>query len=125
MGVFEQFPYTNFHNLNLDWILKTMKEYVATVEALKEEIDKINKEFPNIYEKSVTITNNRKLSPKGDFTGTIHGRSALTTIAQIDTNRDNIQYIANQFSDGQTGLVIDGGFFEDSGIRRNYNGGMF
>jgi hypothetical protein len=26
MGVFEQFPYTNFHELNLDWILNTIKK---------------------------------------------------------------------------------------------------
>lgn len=32
MGIFEQFPYTNFHNLNLDWILKTVKDlYTRTV----------------------------------------------------------------------------------------------
>lgn len=26
MGLFEQFPYTNFHGLNLDWLLKKMEE---------------------------------------------------------------------------------------------------
>jgi len=26
MGVFEQFPYANFHELNLDWLLKKMRE---------------------------------------------------------------------------------------------------
>lgn len=32
MGIFEQFPYTNFHNLNLDWILKTMQDlYTRTI----------------------------------------------------------------------------------------------
>ena len=34
MGVFEQFPYTNFHDLNLDWILKVVKEDEAGVAAL-------------------------------------------------------------------------------------------
>lgn len=29
MGVFEHFPYTNFHDLNLDWILEKMKEVLA------------------------------------------------------------------------------------------------
>ena len=23
---FEQFPYTNFHDINLDWLLKTVKD---------------------------------------------------------------------------------------------------
>lgn len=29
MGVFNNFPYTNFHELNLDWLLKKMKELEA------------------------------------------------------------------------------------------------
>jgi hypothetical protein len=31
MGVFEQFPYSNFHDLNLDWILKTVKDCLLQV----------------------------------------------------------------------------------------------
>lgn len=32
MGVFEQFPYTNLHELNIDWILSKMKELEAMAE---------------------------------------------------------------------------------------------
>ena len=32
MGVFEHFPYANFHELNLDWLLKKMKELDLRVE---------------------------------------------------------------------------------------------
>ena len=32
MGLFDQFPYTNFHELNLDWLLRMMKELNNTVE---------------------------------------------------------------------------------------------
>lgn len=38
MGIFEQFPYTNFHNLNLDWILKVLKEYGKVIDGLDEKI---------------------------------------------------------------------------------------
>lgn len=31
MGIFEHFPYTNFHELNLDWLLRKMKELENTV----------------------------------------------------------------------------------------------
>lgn len=34
MGLFEQFPYTNFHELNLDWV-------IATVKALDERVNNI------------------------------------------------------------------------------------
>lgn len=77
-------------------------------------------------EDSVNITNNRKLSPQGDFTGTLAGRkNALQVTYEIDDNREQVRYLNSQFSDGQTGLVIDGGFFEESGIKKNYNGGVF
>lgn len=32
MGLFEQFPYTNFHNLNLDWIVGKIKENATNLE---------------------------------------------------------------------------------------------
>ena len=37
MGLFDQFPYTNFHELNLDWILSQMKNvegYVKNIEGV-------------------------------------------------------------------------------------------
>ena len=39
MGVFEQFPYTNFHNLNLDWILQTIKATVAQIAEYENSVD--------------------------------------------------------------------------------------
>lgn len=32
MGLFENFPYTNFHELNLDWILSTIKELDSRID---------------------------------------------------------------------------------------------
>lgn len=36
MGLFDHFPYTNVHELNLDWILKLMRELDSHVEQLEE-----------------------------------------------------------------------------------------
>ena len=36
MGVFEQFPYSNFHDLNTDWILKVIKALDAKVDSMEE-----------------------------------------------------------------------------------------
>lgn len=39
MGLFENnFPYTNFHELNIDWVLQKMKECVAKVDGIPEAI---------------------------------------------------------------------------------------
>lgn len=34
MGLFEHFPYTNFHELNLDWLLRMMKELSRRMDAI-------------------------------------------------------------------------------------------
>lgn len=38
MGLFEQFPYANFHELNLDWILKKIKELDKKVDSIEDRI---------------------------------------------------------------------------------------
>lgn len=38
MGLFEQFPYTNFHDLNLDWIIKALKDLDKKVDTIEERI---------------------------------------------------------------------------------------
>lgn len=38
MGLFEQFPYANFHELNLDWILKKIKELDEKVDSIEDRI---------------------------------------------------------------------------------------
>ena len=45
--MFENWPYTNFHDLNLDWILKTMREQVAEI---KSKTDLINANTADIDE---------------------------------------------------------------------------
>lgn len=36
MGVFDHFPYTNFHELNLSWCLKLLREFDAKLDDLEE-----------------------------------------------------------------------------------------
>ena len=38
MGSFEQFPYANFHDLNLDWILGIVKGIPGDVKAAQDEM---------------------------------------------------------------------------------------
>jgi len=63
-GVFEQFPYTNFHDLNLDWILQKMKEAIsqvdinnAKVELLSDKCDEFQEEL-NVVNSAITAINN-------------------------------------------------------------------
>lgn len=39
MGLFNQFPFTNFHELNLDWIINTITEIKSEIGNIPKEID--------------------------------------------------------------------------------------
>lgn len=39
----ERFPYTNFHDLNLDWILKMIKELAERTDSLEELVQELQK----------------------------------------------------------------------------------
>ena len=54
MGLFDQFPYTNFHELNLDWIVNQMK-------AQKDYVDKIDEHVTEV-DQHVTEVNNNALN---------------------------------------------------------------
>lgn len=41
MSIFNEFPYTNFHELNLDWIIKEIKNLITTDETLAHDIKAI------------------------------------------------------------------------------------
>lgn len=85
MGAFEHFPYTNFHDLNLDWIVDKIREWeksvkdfetkFANIETDWSEIEKdwatINQEWKNIQSDWVRLTN-----------------EVNTAIAQIDAKID-------------------------------------
>ena len=38
MGLFEHFPYVNFHQLNIDWVLEKVKYCLATVETFASRL---------------------------------------------------------------------------------------
>ena len=43
MGLFENFPYTNFQQMNLDWLLRKIKEMANVVDNITDTIsDTIN-----------------------------------------------------------------------------------
>lgn len=45
MGLFEHFPYTNFHDLNLDWIIKALKDLDEKVDTIEERITEAAKVY--------------------------------------------------------------------------------
>ena len=48
MGAFEFFPYTNFHELNLDWLLRKVREYIERFEKLDGDFKKLQDNFDDL-----------------------------------------------------------------------------
>lgn len=48
MGVFDRFPYTNHHELNLDWIIEEVAKYDRIIEEVKTTIDELFRMYPEL-----------------------------------------------------------------------------
>ena len=92
MGIFEQFPYTNFHDLNLDWILratqsmdKKLNEFVAS--NVLSYADPIQWDIETQYAKNTVV-----VDPK---TGTAYMSINPVPVGQLLTNKYYWQPIFN------------------------------
>ena len=47
--MYNKYPYSDLHELNLDWILREMKDLQAAMEGLLEEAIKVTKEYAKEY----------------------------------------------------------------------------
>lgn len=50
MGLFEQFPYTNFHDLNLDFILKEIEKLIEEVKALDVWSEEFTEKYNQLWD---------------------------------------------------------------------------
>lgn len=69
MSIFDKFPFTNTHEINLDWVLSTMKECVAKVEAAVEKIATLTANFLPAKKNSL---GGYDVSEAVNLTGTAH-----------------------------------------------------
>lgn len=43
LGFLYKFPYSNFHELNLDWLINTVKSFSGIIDQMQNEINKDEK----------------------------------------------------------------------------------
>ena len=48
LGFFNKYPYTDFHELNLDWVLKTVKDIFAVVQQIDSWMDQHQAEYEEL-----------------------------------------------------------------------------
>jgi hypothetical protein len=85
--MFENFPYTNFHELNLDWLLDRMKKNSEDQEALKKYVDDVFSGIGNMQGEG--WLKNKKIVVYGDSTTQIENSyiKKLSDYGAIITNR--------------------------------------
>lgn len=62
MGLFDHFPYTNMHELNLSWILEHLREILAEVSSMHDWVTEHEKEYEELKQICDNL-NNGTLTP--------------------------------------------------------------
>ena len=121
MGLFENFPYTNFHELNLDWIIQKLKEQgmnaVLSVNGQTGDVilyENPYVEFPEITNPSWKIFRMANGKEVGIYFANDHVYFVDgSVISQIYTENDTPPYPVTSVN-GQTGDVQ---LYQEAGIR--------
>lgn len=95
MGVFEQFPYSNYHDLNLDWILKEIQTYSARLDGYEADLANMQAQldaFPAEFTEKFTEVIYRILDEEwGDLLPHVsvdNNGQVLTVVNGVWTNAD-------------------------------------
>ena len=137
MGLFDQFPYTNFHELNLDWIVNQMRAQKDLVEKIDDHVSEVDQHVTevnnnvlnvdkHIDEKVVEVatplvkstvekmSEDGKLLANSVFNVVLHGAdntgaSDSSAAIQYTINKYHFAYIPNGLYKVDNALIIDSG----------------
>ena len=98
MGFTNDFPYTDFHEINLDWILNKIKEFQERIDTFEEDILKKANEY--------TDSEILKLSQKISTEFIAFTKEITEKIANIDSNYNQfVTYVNNRIALMENELV--------------------
>jgi hypothetical protein len=113
-------------NETVDYVLGLEKKVDANYKTLDSKIDKnyktldtkIDKNYVDLNtrkENSIDITTKRKLSPSGDFTGTLTGFTQVKVFSDINNALSLSQTLIDMVNDRESiGTIYDGGNYVDT-----------
>lgn len=109
MGLYDQFPYRNFHELNADWLIKQASERKAKIEDFQQQLEDFQDDYNqllrlaaalNISGSNVTIAGTLTAGAlvgnlTGNVTGNVSGNASTATNATNATNAANATNATN------------------------------
>lgn len=103
MAIYDNLPYTNFHELNADWLLKQMKEAKAKIDEYQETLDQFEEDYTvllglasamTVAGNNVTVAGTLSAAAlignlTGNVTGDVTGNADTATNADHATTADS------------------------------------
>ena len=126
MGLFEHFPYTNFHELNLDWILSQTKKLAEDSSELLASFEDLKNYVMNLDLQSEVDTKIDEMAEAGYFdhladkSFSIKGENVQ--ICRKGRLLDNFNYTGGSRVLGGQSVCFDGQIYYSSGELPNGNG---
>lgn len=115
---FEQFPYSNFHDLNLDWILGQLKEFQAELTKFRGRLDTIRE---SVLADAKAYTDSAITEKYGEFQQQYN--ELVIQIDQFQTAIDNtlkgFQDQFDQYKEQTTAEVLSAKAYTDAAIQQN------
>lgn len=89
MGLFDQFPYTNFHELNLDWLMQAMKNLESVYKGLKDEIQQTIDFVNNFEEHADELIDDRIVIAMAHYQQKLIAVETLVKQLEAEINKDD------------------------------------
>ena len=118
MGLFDHFPYTNMHELNLNWVLAHLREILTEISSMhdwveqhKKEYEELKKLYDNIYNGTLTpaLENSLRIWVEHNMESII-GNAIKMVFFEITDDGYLVAHIPNSWSEitfATTGLDIE------------------
>lgn len=120
MGVFEYFPYTNFHDLNLDWILQQMKTLANQWGLTEEQWENMKKYIENFFKNlnlQTEVDNKiQDMIEDGTMNTLLENMLSPFVVVNPDDSASVIQTKANTLTNGGTLYFMPGTYIIDNDI---------
>lgn len=102
MSFVNKYPYTDFHELNIDWLLKIVKQHSSSIEDLQKLVSELKKMTPEevqaMIDNSIMVNNQDIRTWLNDLHITINGE-IQTKLDALDTSLRNYINSQDQYYD--------------------------